>query len=151
MTEQLTVPQLLAIHMMHQDRFDVSPGFRNPGFLLQLVDRPLLEGFSGGGDRSSLIRQAALYWHGLARARAFRDGNAALAIHTMMTFLLLNGQELRLDEDELVEAALLCSEWQMELEDCEAWISSRLVRPALGEPEAPIPSMDKVFPPSYDR
>ncbi|QJC50598.1 hypothetical protein HGI30_02640 [Paenibacillus albicereus] len=149
MTEQLSVPQLLAIHMMHQDRFDVSPGFRNPGFLLQLVDRPLLEGFEGGGDRSSLIRQAALYWHGLARAMAFREGNAALAVHAMMTFLQLNGQRLSIDEDDLVEAALLCSEWKMDLEDCEAWIACRLA----GAPSdgAPIPAMDKASPPTYDR
>ncbi|OXM14930.1 type II toxin-antitoxin system death-on-curing family toxin [Paenibacillus herberti] len=122
MNEQLTVPQLLEIHMMHQDRFNVSPGFRNPGFLLQLVDRPLLEGFVGSDDASTLVRQAALYWHGLARAVAFRDGNAATAIHAMMTFLLLNGIELDVPEDELVEAAILCVSWKMDLEECEEWI-----------------------------
>ncbi|MCM3749656.1 hypothetical protein M3223_20090 [Paenibacillus pasadenensis] len=122
MTEQLTVPQLLEIHMMHQEGFNVSPGFRNPGFLLQLVDKPLLDGFAGGCDASSLVRQAAHYWHDLARAMAFRDGNAALAVHAMMTFLLLNGQELDVPEDDLVEAAILCVGWKMDLEQCESWI-----------------------------
>ncbi|ASS68098.1 MULTISPECIES: type II toxin-antitoxin system death-on-curing family toxin [unclassified Paenibacillus] len=138
MTTKLTIPQLIEIHMLHQDTFGVLPGFRNPGFLLQIVDRPFHESF-GSSDADGLIRQAALYWHGLARSFAFREGNAATAMHAMLTFLLVNGCELEIDEDDLVDAAIQAATWKMELDECEAWIRARC--PAEHALKAPSPSL----------
>ena len=118
----LTLPQLLDIHRLHQQHFHVNPGFRNPGFLLQIVDSRQLERFGAVQEADLLYRQAALYWHGLARSFVFQAGNASTALHGMLTFLLANGCELEADDDELVEAALLAVSWKLDLDDCEAWI-----------------------------
>jgi death-on-curing protein len=146
MTTTLTIPQLIEIHTLHQDIYDVAPGFRNPGFLLQIVDRPFHESF-GSSESDSLIRQAALYWHGLARSFAFREGNAATAMHAMLTFLLVNGCELEADDDDLVDAAIRAATWKMELEECEAWIRSRCKAETALEASSPALSpMDKPLP-----
>lgn len=108
-----------AVTLFHDrqiSRHGGAPGIRDLALLEMGCARPLnLHGYE---PDASLLRLAAAYGYGIAKAHAFIDGNKRTAFVTAVTFLRLNGLGFRPDPVEGVQvmeglAADLVSEAQL--------------------------------------
>ena len=82
----ITYDQAIAIHSRQLRRFGGAPGLRDEGMLLSALERPI-----NSYEQSDMAELAAAYAFGLAKNRAFVDGNKRIAFMAMMVFLLKNG------------------------------------------------------------
>ena len=82
----ITYDQAVAIHSRQLRRFGGAPGLRDEGMLLSALERPI-----NSYEQSDMAELAAAYAFGLAKNRAFVDGNKRIAFMAMMVFLLKNG------------------------------------------------------------
>ena len=69
---------------------------------------------------------AAAYGYGLARNRAFNDGNKRVAFVAMAVFLELNAQVLDAPETEVVTVMLDLAAGEITEEQLADWLRSRL-------------------------
>lgn len=75
-----------------------------------------------------LATLAAAYAFGLAKSRAFNDGNKRIAFLTAVIFLGLNGKELKATEAEVVEVMVALAAGSLSEEQVAEWIRERLTR-----------------------
>src|SRR6266849_6872075 len=94
MTDYLTLPEVLAMHVDQIERYGGSQGVRDHGLLEAALYRPQT------GYYADLIEEAAALWESLAQNHAFVDGNKRIAFAATDTFLAINGLELRASADE---------------------------------------------------
>jgi len=87
-----------AIHLEQLRRHGGSPGLRDENALESALSRPLNKAAYGEPD---IAEPAAAYVFGLAKNHPFTDGNKRTAIVVAVTFLLVNGFELRADDGRL--------------------------------------------------
>jgi len=83
----ITYEQIIAIHSHQLRRFGGAPGLLDKALLLSALQRPVFQWQHGKAD---MARPAAAYAFGLAKNRAFVDGNERIAFMTMMVFLRTN-------------------------------------------------------------
>ena len=91
MTDYLTVPEVLAMHVDQIERYGGSHGVRDAGLLEAALYRPQT------GYYADLIEEAAALWESLAQNHPFIDGNKGTAFAATYTFLAIN--EFRLTAD----------------------------------------------------
>src|SRR3569833_2393303 len=84
----ISYEQAIAIHARQLRRFGGASGLRDEGMLRSALERP---GNKWSYEQASLPELAAAYAFGLAKNRAFVDGNKRIAFMAMMTFLVKNG------------------------------------------------------------
>jgi death-on-curing protein len=84
----ITYEQAIAIHSRQLRRFGGAPGLRDEGMLRSALERPINKWRHEPSDMPEL---AAAYAFGMAKNRAFVDGNKRIAFMAMMAFLLKNG------------------------------------------------------------
>jgi death-on-curing protein len=84
----ITYEQAIAIHARQLRRFGGAPGLRDAGMLRSELERPVNK---WSYEQASLAELAAAYAFGLAKNRAFVDGNKRIGFMAMMTFLIKNG------------------------------------------------------------
>ena len=84
----ITYEQAIAIHSRQLRRFGGAPGLRDEGMLRSALERPINK---WRHEQSDMPELAAAYAFGLAKNRAFVDGNKRIAFMAMMAFLLKNG------------------------------------------------------------
>lgn len=90
MSEPIWVPTR-AVHIVHDRqiaRHGGASGLRDEGLLQNVLQRPVNKWQYENADT---FECAAAYAFGLAKARAFVDGNKRTAFVTSVTFLRLNG------------------------------------------------------------
>jgi death-on-curing protein len=90
----LDVDEVIDMHAEQLAIFGGPEGVRDRGLLESAVLRPVNQWHYGQTDMAAL---AAAYAFGLARNRAFVDGNKRIAFHAMMVFLRGNGIEFAPD------------------------------------------------------
>lgn len=83
----LDVDDVIDMHAEQLSRFGGPEGIRDRGLLESALSRPINQWSYGQTDMAAL---AAAYAFGLARNRAFVDGNKRIAFHAMMVFLRVN-------------------------------------------------------------
>lgn len=88
---------VITFHDRQIARHGGAPGMRDLALLEAACARPLNRGAYGEGDLHAL---AAAYAFGIAKAHAFVDGNKRTAFVTTLTFLRLNGLQMRPDPEE---------------------------------------------------
>ncbi len=98
----LSVEQVEEIHDNQIELYGGHPGIRDRGSLESAVAVPRAT-FGGKLLYPSMFLMAAAYLHGLANNHPFIDGNKRCAMMTVVVFLQMNGFELEVGEDELVE------------------------------------------------
>jgi death-on-curing protein len=84
----LTYDQVIAIHSRQLRRFGGAPGLRDDGLLHSAIERPVNKWHY---EQAELSELAAAYAFGLAKSRAFVDGNKRIAFMSMVVFLRKNG------------------------------------------------------------
>jgi death on curing protein len=88
MSDQLTLPEVLAIHADQIARYGGRSGMRGPGHLEAALFRPTT------GHYIDVIEEAAALWESLAQYHPFADGNERTAFASAYTFLSINGVQL---------------------------------------------------------
>lgn len=122
---KLTKQQILQFHDYLLIRHGGLQGLREPGYLDLIIEKPYTDYF-GEEQYPGIFMKAAVYWHGLATAHCFNDGNKRTATMTALVFLKLNGYTLTAAEDDLFDTALLVATGRMELEDLATWIEANV-------------------------
>ena len=99
MTAPVWVPlrAVITFHDRQIARHGGAPGMRDLGLLEAACARPVNRAAYGETDLHVL---AATYAFGICKAHAFVDGNKRTAFVTTLTFLRLNGLEMRPDPAE---------------------------------------------------
>lgn len=75
-----------------------------------------------------LAALAAAYAFGLARARAFNDGNKRTAFLAMITFVGMNGHELTATDVDVVQTMVMLAEGSLSESELADWIRARITR-----------------------
>jgi len=124
----ITIPMALEIHKRQIARHGGSDGVRDLGLLESGLNRPrnlfLYEGPLGHA------RLAASYCFGISRNHPFVDGNKRAAHVVARTFLLLNGQNIRVTQDEIIETMLALANGTIGEDILTEWYENHLVPPS---------------------
>ena len=98
----LTIDQVIEFHGEALREFGGLDGIRSPQ---QLAAAVLMAQQSAFGEDAypTVPEKAAAYGFFIAEAQAFIDGNKRSAAIAMEAFLILNGYELRMSDDEIAE------------------------------------------------
>src|SRR3954462_7303571 len=101
----LTVEEVLEIHQDQIDRYGGAGGVRDMGLLESAVRAPAST-FGGHYLCGDLFGMAAAYLFHLVKNHAFVDGNKRVGTAAALTFLALNGVEIREDEPTFSDLVL---------------------------------------------
>lgn len=96
-------------------------GLRDEALLASALNRPK-DRFAYEPD-SPLPRLAAAYAFGIAKNHAFLDGNKRTAWACCVTFLKINGAELRIPAALIVEAVVALAEGRLDEPGFSAWLA----------------------------
>lgn len=129
MREPRWVPRIV-VDAVHCDQL------REHGGLQGIRDDPALEAALARPRQKwhydtnvGLATLAAAYAYGLAKARAFNDGNKRIAFLTAVIFLGLNGKDLiNADEPEVVQAMTALAAGTLSEAQMGTWLRERVVR-----------------------
>ena len=98
----LSPDQVLRLHRAILERFWGDPGLRDPGLLESAVARPFAA-FGGVEAHPGIGRKAAALWHALVVDHPFVDANRPVAVAAALIFLRVNGRDLGMDDERLLE------------------------------------------------
>lgn len=101
----LSEDQVLEVHREQIALFGGADGLRDKGLLEAALAMPQA-GFGGQYAHADVPAMAAAYLFHLARNHPFIDGNKRVAASTAVIFLVLNGYEPRLTNEELASLTL---------------------------------------------
>jgi len=110
-----------AIHRRQLAEHGGADGIRDAGLLASALARPRqLMAYSD--PPPDLAQLAAAYAFGIARNHPFIDGNKRTALVVCLTFLRLNGKQVRASKAEMYHAFLQLAEGKMTEADLAIWI-----------------------------
>jgi death-on-curing protein len=115
----LDVDEVIDMHAEQLAIFGGPGGVRDRGLLESAILRPVNQWRYGQTDMAAL---AAAYAYGLARNRAFVDGNKRIAFHAMMVFLRLNGIAFAPDPAHASAIILSLAAGEVSEESLTRWI-----------------------------
>jgi death-on-curing protein len=115
----LDVDEVIDMHAEQLAIFGGPEGIRDHGLLESAVLRPVNQWHYGQTDLAAL---AAAYAFGLARNRAFVDGNKRIAFHAMMVFLRGNDIAFAPDPAHATEIILSLAAGEVSEESLTRWI-----------------------------
>jgi death-on-curing protein len=115
---------VLALHEEQLAEHGGSPGLRDEGLLESALGKPQNLLSYGQPDLADL---AAAYAVGLAKNHAFVDGNKRVSNVVTLTFLLLNGSDLKAEDTEQVRVWLAIADGTMSEEHAANWIRKHVV------------------------
>ncbi|MCX6538030.1 MAG: type II toxin-antitoxin system death-on-curing family toxin [Acidobacteria bacterium] len=76
---------------------------------------------------TDLAALGAAYAFGLARNHPYNDGNKRVALVAMLTFLVINGQDIDADEDDVLTTMLDLAAGRLTEPEVAAWLRPRIV------------------------
>jgi death-on-curing protein len=100
-------------------------GLRDEGLLSSAVMGPQ-QTFGGEFVYPTFPEMAAAYWVGLGKNHAFVDGNKRIGLIACDVFLLLNGYELTLSEEQAIEYTLKVVTSEAGREEAAVWIAENV-------------------------
>jgi death-on-curing protein len=110
-TTYLTLDDVLEQHAKY-----IGPNLvRDPGQVASTLARPA-RGFGDTEFYPTLSLKAAALLHGFATTQAFVDGNKRMAVYASVTFLLVNGHALTLDNSEMYELTVAAAEGRVDVD-----------------------------------
>lgn len=101
----LGLEEVLALHNHQIALYGGLDGLRDTGLLQSALAMPQAT-FGGVLLHGTLAEMAAAYLFHLARNHPFIDGNKRVALASALAFLELNGLDLSVERDELIELVL---------------------------------------------
>ncbi len=115
----LTCDQVVAIHSRQLRRFGGAAGLRDEGLLRSALARPVNK---WQYKKASLAELAAAYAFGLAKNRAFVDGNKRIAFMALLVFLRKNGIHFAPAPAEATTMILALAAGEVSEESLTRWI-----------------------------
>lgn len=117
----LTLEQVLVIHEDQIERYGGSIGIRDLALLESAIFRPQ-SSFSGQDLYETIFDKATALVHSLLLNHAFIDGNKRTSTVSTIVFLKLNGWNLVVSQNELVQFAKDVEEKKLSLEQISFWL-----------------------------
>jgi death-on-curing protein len=109
------------LHDIALQEYGGLPGENEPGLIDFLAEKPFQIVF-GRELYPGLFMKAAVYLHGLATNQYFCDGNKRTGVLCAVTFLLINGHELDVEEDSLYHMTIKVANKEVTLTELAEWI-----------------------------
>ncbi|MDO4549388.1 MAG: type II toxin-antitoxin system death-on-curing family toxin [Clostridia bacterium] len=119
----LSKAQVIALHDMLIRETGGTGGLRDEGLLESALYSPF-QTFDGQYVYPSIEMKAARLAFSLVKNHPFVDGNKRIGILVMLTFLELNGIELRCDNDTLIDIGIKLAEGSLSDRELFRWIQS---------------------------
>jgi death-on-curing protein len=116
----LSVDEVLAIHQDQIQRYGGSDGLRDWNLLDSAVAQPRVT-FEGAFLHADLFEMAAAYLFHLTQNHPFVDGNKRVGAAAALVFLELNGVELTIEDDALVDLVLRVAQGQVSAAEIAAF------------------------------
>ena len=113
---------VLVLHQLNVERFGGSLGVRDQGALESALNAPIDREYYEKADE---VKCAAAYGFNLCQAHAFIDGNKRIAAVTCEGFLRLNGFDLQIPNEELIEIFLQIASSEMDRDQFEKILRQR--------------------------
>jgi len=111
--EFLTLDDVLTIHERQLARFGGIAGVRDRSLLGSALAQPRAQ-FGGEFLHEDPFLMAAAYLFHLVKNHPFLDGNKRTGLITALTFLGLNGFDVRLPSERLYEATMAVAEGRLD-------------------------------------
>jgi death-on-curing protein len=111
-TLYISLDVVLEIHRRQLKEFGGSDGIRNRAGLESAVETPRAS-FNGGDLYPTIFEKAAAYSFHIAESQAFVDGNKRTALDVALTFLAINGHDIKNESMELFDAMIAVAEKRM--------------------------------------
>lgn len=121
MIRYLTPEQVLFLHSRLIEETGGAHGVRDLSMLLSALGRPRAS-FDGEDLYPDLFSRSAALLDSLIRNHPFVDGNKRTAITAAGLFLVINGRQLIVEDDEMVRFTLACAQSQHTLDEIAAWL-----------------------------
>jgi death on curing protein len=121
MTRFLTLEQVILFHGYQIDQYGGSHGIRDLALLESAVMRPQST-FAGVDLYPTIFGKAAVLTHSLILNHPFIDGNKRAATYSMIIFLELNGCHLKVEDKELVDAAVSIATKDWDIDKIAVWM-----------------------------
>jgi death on curing protein len=118
----LSYDQVIAIHSRQLRRFGGAVGLRDEGLLRSAIERPVNKWYY---EKAELPELAAAYAFGLAKNRAFVDGNKRIAFMSMMTFLRKNSVRFAPDQAQATKIIMSLAAGEVSEESLARWIRDK--------------------------
>lgn len=120
----LSLEQVIAIHDDQIERYGGVHGIARLELLESAVLRPQTT-FDGKELYPAIFEKAAAMLHSLVLNHAFVDGNKRTAIVSTLVFLELNGFQLDVKQEELVQAVLKIESKKLNLRKLSLWLKEQ--------------------------
>lgn len=101
----LTLPEVLEIHQNQTNHYGGDAGIRDMGLLKSAIGMPSAT-YGGKFLHTDIFEMAAAYLFHLVKNHPFVDGNKRVGAVSALVFLVLNGFELDVPEDDFAEIVL---------------------------------------------
>jgi death-on-curing protein len=118
--DYLSAQDLLDLAAITLGSYDI----RDMGLLASAAARPRASAF-GQDAYPELVTKAAALLHSLVRNHAFIDGNKRVGWVCMRSFLELNGQRLRFEEDAAYDLVIAVAEGRLDVPEIATELRSR--------------------------
>jgi death-on-curing protein len=115
----LTYDEVIAVHSRQLRRFGGAAGMRDDGLLRSAIERPINKWHY---EQAELPELAAAYAFGLAKNRAFVDGNKRIAFMSMMLFLRRNDAKFAPDQAHATRIIMSLAAGEVSEESLARWI-----------------------------
>jgi death on curing protein len=116
---------VIAFHYENLQRFGGPEGIRDMTILESALARPINKhAYTSELDLAGL---AAAYAFGIARNHPFVDGNKRAAYVAMEVFLLINGYELELEEDNAIATFRALAAGDITEDQLATWIRDHII------------------------
>lgn len=113
--------KVLLLHQILAEATGGSVGVRDEN----LLDSALDAAFAGFGDKEfypTKEEKGARLGYTLISNHAFVDGNKRIGIYVMLSFLEMNGIQIKCSDEELVHVGLSVADGTMNYEDLLGWV-----------------------------
>ena len=100
-------------------------GIRDENLLDSAIETPF-QTFGGQDLYPTLIEKAARLGYGLIKNHPFLDGNKRIGTHAMLTFLDINGVEIKFDYDELTKIIFNVADNSITYEEFLNWLEAHI-------------------------
>ena len=121
----VSVQQVEELHASQLEAYGGLDGLRDRGALESAVARPA-KTFGGEDLYPDLAAKAAALMHSLVMNHPFVDGNKRVGAQAALVFVVVNGSDLRVSSDELVELTLAVARGEVDAESLAIWFRQRI-------------------------
>lgn len=121
MIQYLEISHVLAMHQVLLERYGGMYGVRDEGLLKSALAQPKQSAF-GEDIFPDIFAKAAAYTFYLSENQPFIDGNKRIATAAALTFLRLNGYDVKVTEKELYETIMKLANKKLTREALSKWL-----------------------------